>query len=214
MGKSTPVIQLIKAPSLLPRPSSASASQGLVSGLPQGLSVLLSSLDLLVLWGAMAALFHYVPNTDVRWRHALLGSAFVTLAFHFAKSALAWYVKQVPTYSTLYGAFATVPIFLIWIYVGWSIVLLGAILAANAPALAGGVALRRAGPGMQFELALDSLRELDQARASGLAGLHTLALARRLRVDPLQLEPVLDQLQDLDWVGRLEEAGAQRLEGA
>ena len=114
-------------------------SRDLVDNMPRGLVVLLNSVDLVVLWGAIAALFHYVPNTDVRWRHALTGAAFVAVAFHLAKQALAWYVKQVPTYSTLYGAFAAVPIFLIWIYVGWSIVLLGAILAANAPALAGGV---------------------------------------------------------------------------
>lgn len=188
-----------------------STGQGLVETMPKGLVVLLSSLDLLVLWAAMAALFHYVPNTDVRWRHALLGSAFVAIAFHFAKTALAWYVKQVPTYSTLYGAFATVPIFLIWIYVGWVIVLLGAILAANAPALAGRMVLRGERPGMSFELALDSLRELAAVRAQGQPGLTALALARRLQVDPLQLEPVLDQLQCLDWIGRLEEAGAQRL---
>ncbi|WAC71094.1 YihY family inner membrane protein [Roseateles sp. SL47] len=183
----------------------------LVNNMPRSLVVLLSSVDLVVLWAAMAALFHYVPNTDVRWRHALVGAGFVAVAFHLAKQALAWYVKQVPTYSTLYGAFATVPIFLIWIYVGWSIVLLGAILAANAPALAGGVSVRRAAPGMQLELALDILRELESARTSGGTGLTLLGLSESLCVDPLQLEPVIDQLIDLDWVGRLEEDGAQRL---
>ncbi|MBB3193546.1 YihY family inner membrane protein [Roseateles terrae] len=187
------------------------SGKDLVDNLPRAMVVLLSSVDLMVLWAAMAALFHYVPNTDVRWRHALVGAGFVAVAFHLAKQALAWYVKQVPTYSTLYGAFATVPIFLIWIYVGWSIVLLGAILAANAPALAGGVSVRRQAPGMQLELALDILRELETARGSGETGLTMLALSQRLCVDPLQLEPVVDQLLDLDWVGRLEEEGAQRL---
>ncbi|MCH7344850.1 YihY family inner membrane protein [Pelomonas sp. CA6] len=188
-----------------------SAGQGLVAKLPDNLVVLLSSLDLLVLWAAIAGLFRYVPNTDVRWRHALLGSAFVAVAFHVAKSLLAWYVKQVPTYSTLYGAFATVPIFLIWLYVGWSIVLLGAILAANAPALAGGLALRRPVPGLGFELALEVLRQLGEARGQGHVGLHQQALARRLRLDPLQLEPVIEDLVALDWVGRLEEGGMHRL---
>ncbi|WP_343632077.1 YihY family inner membrane protein [Roseateles sp.] len=188
-----------------------SASRDYVDNMPRGLVLLLNSVDVMVLWGAIAALFHYVPNTDVRWRHALMGAGFVAIAFHFAKQGLAMYVKQVPTYSTLYGAFAAVPIFLIWIYVGWSIVLLGAILAANAPALAGGVSVRRNRPGMQMALALDVIRELDAARVTGEAGLTSQALSRRLCVDPLQLEPVLQQLQQLDWVGRLEEEGAQRL---
>ncbi|WP_431046026.1 YihY family inner membrane protein [Roseateles sp. L2-2] len=188
-----------------------SASQNLVDNMPRGLVVLLNSVDLLVLWAAIAGLFHYVPNTDVRWRHALTGAAFVAVAFHLAKLALAWYVKQVPTYSTLYGAFAAVPIFLIWIYVGWSIVLLGAILAANAPALAGGVSVRGNKPGMQMALALDVIRELDTARLGGESGLSMIGLSQRMSVDPLQLEPVIQHLQKLDWIGRLEEEGAQRL---
>lgn len=188
-----------------------SAGQGLVNKLPQSMSVLLNSVDMLVLGAAMAGLFHYVPNTHVRWRHALMGGAFVAIAFALAKSGLAWYVKQVPTYSTLYGAFATVPIFLIWIYLGWAIVLLGAILAANAPSLSNRMRRRAEAPGLAFELALECLRELWRAREAGEGGLHSLQLAGALRVDPLQLEPVIDCLLELNWVGRLEEAGAQRL---
>ena len=188
-----------------------SAGQGLVKTLPGGLSVLLNGIELLVLTGAVAGLFHYVPNTVVRWRHALAGGLFVALAFDLTKSLLAWYFKQVPTYSTLYGAFATVPIFLVWMYLGWVIMLLGALLAANAPALGGRTPYRPETPGLALELALDVLRALWRCQRGGEGGISSLELARRLRVDPLQLEPVLDALLDLDWLGRLEEAGAQRL---
>ncbi len=188
-----------------------SAGQGLVDKLPQGLSVVLNSMDVVVLAVAMASLFHYVPNTHVRWRHAILGGVFVALTFSLAKGVLAWYVKQVPTFSTLYGAFATVPIFLIWIYVGWAIVLLGAILAANAPALTHKMLRRHDAPGLAFELALEVIRELRRSRDAGEGGLSSLALATALRVDALQLEPVVDALIAINMVGRLEEAGAQRL---
>ncbi len=188
-----------------------SAGQGYLDQLPAGLSRLLDGADVLLLGLAIAGLFHYVPNTHVRWRHALLGGAFVTLGFALAKAGLALYVKRVPTYSTLYGAFATVPIFLIWIYLGWVIVLLGAILAANTPALTGRLHLRPATPGQPLALALEVLRELWRVRESGHRGLSYLGLARALRLDPLQLSPVVEQLLALDWVGRLEEDGAQRL---
>lgn len=183
----------------------------LVSTLPVSLSLLFSTAQFLFLSFGVASLFHYVPNTDVRWRHALLGGVFVTVGFSLAKAGLAWYVKQVPTFSTLYGAFATVPIFLVWLYLGWVIVLLGALLAANAPSLSSGMLRRPETPGLSLELSLGVLRELRDSQARGEGGLTSLMLARRLRVDPLQLEPVLDQLLDLDWLGRLEEEGAQRL---
>ncbi len=188
-----------------------SAGQGFIGKMPDSVSTLLGGADIVLLGLAMAGLFHYVPNTHVRWRHALLGGVFVSIGFALAKSLLAWYVKKVPTYSTLYGAFATVPVFLIWVYLGWVIVLLGAILAANTPSLTGRLHLRPGTPGQPMALALETLRELQRARDAGRSGLTHLRLASALRVDPLQLSPILDQLLALDWVGRLEEDGAQRL---
>ncbi|REM68881.1 hypothetical protein DSI38_03620, partial [Mycobacterium tuberculosis] len=63
----------------------------------------------------MASLYHYVPNTNVRWSHAWAGGIFVAAAIEIAKRVLAYYLSLVPTYSVLYGAFATVPILLVWI---------------------------------------------------------------------------------------------------
>jgi membrane protein len=50
-----------------------------------------------------------------------------------AKKVLGLYLSSVPTYSVIYGAFATLPILLIWMYVAWSIVLLGALVTAYLP---------------------------------------------------------------------------------
>jgi membrane protein len=187
------------------------AGKGVVASLPGGLDSLLEIIQFGVLTLAVAGLFHFVPNTHVRWRHALLGGVFVAGAFSLAKILLALWLKQVPTYATLYGAFATLPIFLIWIYLGWVIVLLGALLAANAPGLTAGLLQRAPAPGLDFELALGVLRELWQRQQRGGAGATKMSLAQGLRIEPLQLEPVLETLQRLDWVGRLEEEGAQRL---
>jgi len=188
-----------------------SVGQGLITKMPGNIAALLGGADIVLLGLAIAGLFHYVPNTHVRWRHALLGGAFVSIGFAFAKSLLAWYVKLVPTYSTLYGAFATVPVFLVWVYLGWVIVLLGAILAANTPSLTGRLHLRPDTPGQPMALALEVLRELWRVREAGKQGLSDLGLASALRVDPLQLSPVVDKLLAMDWLGRLEEEGAQRL---
>lgn len=188
-----------------------SVGQGLITKMPGNLAALLGGADIVLLGLAIAGLFHYVPNTHVRWRHALLGGAFVSIGFVLAKSLLAWYLKLVPTYSTLYGAFATVPVFLVWVYLGWVIVLLGAILAANTPSLTGRLHLRPDTPGQPMALALEVLRELWRVREAGGRGLSDLGLASALRVDPLQLSPVVDKLLTMDWLGRLEEEGAQRL---
>jgi membrane protein len=187
-----------------------SASRGLVGVMPGTLNLLINAAEFALMALAMAGLFHYVPNTTVRWRHAWAGALFVAIAFEFAKGALAWYVKSVPLYSAVYGAFATAPILLLWVYLSWVIVLLGAVIAAYAPSLQMRVTRRPRTPGHGFEMALAMLRELDTARRGAARGLSLPALAEGLRTDPLQLEPVLELLVQLDWVARLDETDTPR----
>lgn len=188
-----------------------SASRGFVGAMPGGVSLLLNVLEFLLLAGAIASLYHYVPNTPVRWVHAWAGGLFVSIGFELAKKGLGWYLGQVPTYSTIYGAFATVPIFLVWLYLGWVIVLFGAVIAAYAPSLAMRVVRRPETPGFQFDLALAMLRQLSQARTQSTHGLSAASIAESLRADPLQIEPIVETLLRLDWIARLDEGDDPRL---
>ena len=186
-----------------------SASEGVVGVLPGAYQVLLDGLQFALVGGGMAALYHYVPNTQVKWSHAGAGGLFVASGLWFAKKVLTLYLSHVPTYSMIYGAFATVPILLIWIFVVWVIVLLGAVIAAYLPSLLSGVSPRARSHGFQFQLALESLQQLERVRDTPAKGLLLQDLATLLRVDSLQLEPVLDTLCELDWVGRLDEEDAK-----
>ncbi|HEX6705902.1 MAG TPA: YihY family inner membrane protein [Albitalea sp.] len=187
-----------------------SASQGLVGAPPGGVTMLLDVLIFALLAVGMAGLFHYVPNTTVRWRHAIAGGLFVAVGFELAKRILGWYLRQVPTYAMVYGAFATVPIFLVWIYLGWVIVLLGAVIAAYAPSLQMRVVRLPDIPGSRLHLAVTLLRALSRARQNSTHGMGLGELSQALRTDPLQIEPILETLVAIDWAGRLDEAGAQR----
>jgi membrane protein len=179
-----------------------SASKGWVSVLPGGVKVLLDALEFVVVAMGLAAMYRFVPNTRVRGSHALLGGLFSALGLELAKRGLAWYLAKVPTISAVYGAFATVPILLIWIYVAWVIVLLGAVVAAYLPSLLSGIARRGDTPGWNFQLALEVLQVL----AKKSAGENIDALSKQLRVDDLQLELPLQTLINLDWIGQIDES--------
>jgi len=183
-----------------------SASKGLVGALPGGISFLLDVLQFLLVAGGMAAMFHFVPNTFVRWGHAWMGGLFVSSLMEVAKKLLAIYLSKVPTYSAVYGAFATLPILLVWIYMAWVIVLLGAALTAYVPSLIAGIPRRRSGVGWQFQLALDVLRELDAAAAQPHKGRTMAQLCTTLAVDAQRVESVVEALASLDWVGLLNES--------
>jgi membrane protein len=75
---------------------------------------------------ALTLLYVLVPNCRVPFRYGLISALLATVLFEIAKAGFAYYVAAGPVYSTIYGALATIPLFLVWIYVSWAIVLLGA----------------------------------------------------------------------------------------
>ena len=181
-----------------------SASKGLVGSLPQSVRFIFDSIEFVVLAAGMAGLYHYVPNTPVRWRHAWVGGIFVAVFMEVAKKVLGIYLSSVPTYSVIYGAFATLPILLIWMYVAWCIVLLGALVTAYLPTILSGVERLTGHKGWQFELAVEILQCLAKERALPHKGLFVRQLSRRLRIEPSQIQPVLQSLAKLDWVGAVQ----------
>ena len=182
------------------------ASRDVVGGgLHNGVRMFLDGIEFLLMALGLAATYHYVPNTRVQWGHAMSGALFASLALEAAKKVLALYLKAVPTYSVVYGAFATFPILLIWIYTAWVIVLLGAVVCAYLPSLLTGVTRRPPGPGWRFHLAMEVIGQLERVRNGARHGLSLSELTERLRVDPLQIEMMLEVLVTLDWVGRLNE---------
>lgn len=175
-----------------------------------GMKQALDILEFVLLWGGISSLYRFVPNTHVPWRQVLGGSLGTTLVLEIARSVLTWYLARISTFSLVYGAFATVPILLVWIYMTWVIVLLGAVLVASWPGLTMGHVRQFQAPGAGFQLALDSLRELRAAQMSGLNGASLPDLAKHLQADPLQMQQVLELLQQLDWVGLLNEDAPSR----
>ena len=183
------------------------ASRGWLPDLPGGVDAALAALQLLLMAGGLTLLYRFVPNTPVRWRHALAGALFVTVCLGLARHGLGLYLTRIPTYSVIYGTLATLPILLLWIYLAWLIVLLGAVIAAYLPSLLSGVARRGGGAGWDFRLAVEVLQALAAARDGAARGLTLPQLAQAARVDALQLSPALAVLAALDWVGQLDTRG-------
>ena len=155
--------------------------------------------------GLATCAYRFVPNTVVRWRHAAAGGVLVALGIEMARRGLGLYIGSASV-SSIYGAFAELPILLLWLYILWVIVLMGAVMAAYLPSITAGIA--RAGEHASFslELALEIVQALRGVHGSVAKGLSAPALAAQLRVSNLQLEPSLELLQNLDWIGLLQES--------
>jgi membrane protein len=163
--------------------------------------VVLGVLPFVFTCAALTLLYGVVPYRSVKARDALLGGVIAGVAFELAKRGFAIYLAQVPTYALIYGAFATIPIFLVWLYLSWAIVLAGATLTAMLPAyrFAEGKPL----PGRDF---MDALAVLSvMARAQGKGGPVRLAqISNELRLVPDRCEAALERAARLGWAARTE----------
>ena len=101
---------------------------------------ILTALPVVMTALAFTLLFRSVPNCPVRVRHALAGGVLAATGFELMKTLFGLYIAAFPSYQVIYGAFAAIPIFLIWVYLSWIITLIGALVAAALPAPAPGTA--------------------------------------------------------------------------
>jgi len=145
---------------------------------------------------AFVLLYVLVPNRFVPFSHALMGGLLAGGLFEAMRQGFAVYVTHFPTYTLVYGAFAAMPIFLLWIYLSWLVVLIGAEVAATLSHWQGGAWRVRDEPGRRFYDALKVLRVLYEAHHQGNA-VTLRYLRRHIALGFEDLEEVLESLADI-----------------
>ena len=181
-------------------------SMGLAQDVP-GIGVALLQLAPIILTSvAFSAAYLIVPNRLVSWRHAVAGGVAAAVGFEIMKQGFASYVTHFPTYQAVYGAFAAIPIFLMWVYLSWLMVLLGAVIAASLSSWRFGEWRRDAtAQGKQFVDALRLLQVLAEGFSSGKVETYS-SLRERLKLNLEEMEPILELMGDADLV-RQEKGG-------
>lgn len=176
----------------------ARESLGLLAHAPVLLEIAIKLLPVLIGALAFAALFIVVPNTRVNSGDALIGGLLSALILEAMKIGFAYYVARFSTYTMIYGAFAALPVFLIWIYLCWLGILLGALTAANLPLFRLGRLNPEVRPGAALIDALSVLQLLSQARGQQPPGCSSAELIQRLC---LPLNVIEQQLSCLTAMG-------------
>lgn len=188
----------------------ARESLGLVGDLSATAGLALTFVPMLVTGFSITVMFLVVPNRHVAWRDALLGGFGTAIVLECMKTGMAWYLTQFPTYTMVYGAFAILPTFLLWLYLSWLVVLFGASVAASTPLVRLGRLEANRRPGASYLDALAVLRQLTEARGNVPPGLATRTLVRRLHLNHDELAAVLDTLEAIGYVARIGEGARER----
>jgi membrane protein len=178
-----------------------SQAVGLVRSVPGAGVVLLSTVPVALTSIAFALLYMTMPNRRIAPRDALIGGLLAGVAFELMKRGFAIYVASFPTYTLVYGAFATFPVFLLWVYLSWLVVIFGAVVVASLPEWRAGAGQREAVPGSDFFDALQILKILWRAHHSGSpVTLPALLGAATVRIE--NVEHILDTMVEAGWVRR------------
>lgn len=154
---------------------------------------------------AFALLFRLVPNRYVPRSHALIGALVAAVLFETMNRIFGYYISHFPTYKLVYGAFASVPIFLMWIYLSWLTILFGAEISAS-------LSHWRTPAAQQVSSTtrlLDALRVL-QSMVSGFqqGTVNTFPeMSKSLHIGYDELERILEKLASADMVRKAEGQG-------
>ena len=169
-------------------------------------TLLLKSVPIMLNVAAFGLLYFLIPNRRVLLKDALCGGAAAALAFELMKRGFAFYIQLVPTYALVYGAFATLPIFLLWIHLSWVVVLFGAVVVAVLPRWRLGAAERDENPGAQLFRALDVIETLSKQQALSLAPV-TARIAALCAMSEEEAEQLLERMHGEGWVRRVDSGG-------
>jgi membrane protein len=149
----------------------------------------------LFVWAGFFFLFVFFPYTKVRWGPALIGSFVTAVLFQLAQWGYVRFQVGVANYRAIYGAMATLPIFLVWIYIAWAVILFGAELTASVqrgdiPAMLGPMS-----PDFLYSATMHILLRLADRAYHGGDDITSWTLARELFVAEAAITPILDGLK-------------------
>lgn len=154
---------------------------------------------------AFSLLFRIVPNRYVPVSHAFIGGVVASVAFESMNRGFGFFVAHIPTYKLVYGAFASIPIFLLWIYLSWLTILSGALIAASLSRWRH-KGVQQLNAASQFYFAVRILGAMQTGLADGEVQ-TLLSLSKRLQLAFDETELILEKLLRANIVRKLSGIG-------
>ena len=170
-------------------------------------SSLINFLPFAITFVTLLLMYTMVPNRRVSWRHAAVGALLGAILFEFARWGFAEFIRNSPNYEEIYGALAAIPIFLLWIYLSWIIVILGASIAASISAFEYTVPHEALPEGAEFIGLLVVLQQFVEAQRTGESVDPATIRLREPYLPSSVIACYFDDLQRADMIQRCESGG-------
>ena len=161
----------------------------------------------LLMWTTFTLIFLLVPNRKVKFRDAVAGAFLTAVLFEIAKAGFVAYISNA-NFALIYGALATVPIFLFWLYLVWSVILFGASLSASLTTFKGEFRKEVEWPvRLELQMAYRLVGHLWEAQRDGKGVFVKDLLDDEKGIAEFQLRELLNRLRAADIVSHHSEEG-------
>lgn len=167
------------------------------------LPYVITATQILIQTAGYALLYKLVPNCLVKTSDALIGGFSAAVLSQFARAAFSFYVTS-STLGPIYGAFVAVPVFLLWLYATWILVLLGAAVTATIPLLTSGRYADSYRRGNDFVTGIAILAALTKRRQAGVPIASTLQICDWVDSYPQAAISILKKLEAAGYAARIE----------
>lgn len=168
---------------------------------------LLATLPFVVTLCTLWLMYIVIPNCKVSHRDAAIGAVLGAVLFEIARWGFGQFVQHAQTYQQIYGVLAAIPIFLLWIYLSWVIVILAASIAASASAFEYHAPTQTLPEGAEFLGLLVVLRHFVEAQRRGASVDPADVRAREPYLRTSLVSAYFDDLQEADLIRRGEGGG-------
>ncbi|MDP5241211.1 YihY family inner membrane protein [Uliginosibacterium sp. 31-16] len=179
-------------------------SSGVVSEVAGGRMLLERAMTAILLSALFSFMFHVIPNRRLNLWHGIIGGLVAGIGVVLVQRLFGFYLSKLPNFTLIYGTFSVVPIFLIWVYLTWFVILLGATLAAVLPDFNARHRILPHTPSGRILVVIRLALALIEAQRQGLP-VALQGLARACRETQARTEVMLEEMRQAGWVVRTDE---------
>ncbi len=188
-------------------------SSGVVAEVPWGHAMLERTMTAVLLSALFALLFHVIPNRRLNGWHSIAGGLVAGVGVVLVQRLFGFYLSKLPNFTLIYGTFSVLPIFLIWVYLSWFVILLGATVSAVLPDFESRHRVLPHTPAGHIVAAVRLVQALIEAQLHGRPA-ELAALAQACRETQAGAEQMLEDMRQAGWAVRTEEGAWMLCVGA
>ncbi len=156
-----------------------------------GLSLFLPFFTLFIIF---TLIYLIIPNHRVRLSHAIFGAFVSAFALEISRHLFLSYITLMPSYQFVYKTLSTLPLFIVWMYIFWSLVLLGAQITASLPDWGNLPPLRFLFLLSTEHVFLNSLKILEIIHKNQKTGISTQTILNDIKISGQEFEKILNNL--------------------